>query len=203
MNQAVTRIDLLRHGKLATEGLFCAHADEPLSKQGVKSLIVATEKGNWDVIVSSPHLRCKAYAAQLAEQRSCELHIEDSFKEMDFGRWTGVAMSTLWGNEAEQLQQLWQSPDDFTAPDGEAMADFVARVHEGLQYIQQRYQHQSILLITHAGVIRTILAKALGVSLLSAQKFAIDYASLTCLYHYSDGEYALQSLQQVNSLEDV
>ncbi len=186
-----TQLDLLRHGELATPGLFCADADEPLSKVGMKNIISATEKGNWDVIISSPYHRCRAFAERLAERRHCELRLDDHFREMDFGEWTGMKAKDLWDQEPERLQQLWESPHTFVAPEGEAILGFCARVNEGLQLILEENPHRSILLVTHAGVIRCVLAEALGISPLSALKFSIKHAHFSCLRYYPDKQYAL------------
>ena len=104
----VTEIDLLRHGELKTPSLFCAKADEPLSKKGLHNLLDATQKGEWDIIISSPQERCLSFAKILSEQKKCELLIEPDFKEMDFGDWVGVPTKLLWEKYSEHLKQLWE-----------------------------------------------------------------------------------------------
>jgi len=192
MTQNTTTIDLLRHGQLATAGLFCAGAEEALSKEGLRALSEATKERTWDVVISSPYQRCRIFAEQLADQQGYTLEINKAFKEMDFGSWTGISTETLWQTKSKQLQQLWQSPETFVAPQGESILAFVERVEQGLQGVLEAHKNQSILLITHAGVIRSILAKALDISLLSTQKFTINYASLSRLHYYADGNVSLQ-----------
>ena len=188
-----TTLDLLRHGKIFTPGLFCAYPDEPLSKEGLLDLFLATNTGHWDIIISSPYRRCQEFAELLSQQKQCELKLDNHFQEMDFGDWTGVASDILWQQESEQLQRLWQKPDLFSAPGGESMRDFVLRVDLGLQNLLNEQKNRSILLITHAGVIRIILAKALGISCHSSLRFTIEYACLSQLQCYSDGICSLYS----------
>jgi broad specificity phosphatase PhoE len=187
----ITRLDLLRHGTLRTEGLFCAPSDEALSDEGMQALVNVTRKGNWDVIISSPYRRCKVFAEQLAQQKQCDLSLEDNFREMNFGEWTGLPTQALWDREPEKLRSLWESPDSFVAPEGESMPVFLSRVQHGLNSILNRYKGHSILLITHAGVMRAILATALDIPNRSALKFTIDYARLSRFYYYSDGVFSL------------
>jgi len=187
-----TQIDLLRHGELETSGLFCAEADEPLSKKGLQDLLDATKDGNWDIIVSSPQKRCKSFAEILASQKDSELLIDPSFKEMDFGRWTGVPIKTLWEKEPSRLKHLWESPETFTAPAGESVKEFTQRVIKGWGILLNNHQHKNILLITHAGVIRAIFTKALEISHQSTLSFNIEYAHLSRLHHYTDGVYSLR-----------
>jgi len=192
MNQ-LTQIDLLRHGELETPGLFCAKPSEPLSKKGLESLLLATQKGEWDVIISSPQERCLAFAKSLATQKKSELCIDPAFKEMDFGDWIGVTTKTLWKSDSEKLQQLWDSPENFIAPSGESMIAFAQRVKQGWQTLLKKHENGNILLITHAGVIRSILADTLNISYQSTLRFNIEYAHLSQLHHYPDGIYSLRS----------
>ena len=189
-----TTLDLLRHGQLAVPGIFCAPADAKVSETGMKNLFKTTTNGSWDIIVSSPQLRCLAFAEQLASQKQCELVINPQFKEMDFGDWVGIKSETLWQQHREQYQQLWETPDDFTAPNGESMQSFYARVQTGMENLLVEHQGKSILLITHGGVIRTILANALDITTLSVLKFNIAYAQMSRLHCYADGHFSLQFL---------
>ncbi len=189
----VTTIDLIRHGKLITPGLFCAHPDEPLSQEGLLDLFKATDAGHWDIIISSPYWRCREFAEILSEKRQCKLRFDDRFMEMDFGDWTGMTTNMLWQQEPERFQRLWQDPDSFFAPGGESMREFVSRVDLGLKSILDEHKNDSILLVTHAGVMRVILAKALDITHQSALRFTLGYARLTRLHYYPDGVYSLCS----------
>jgi len=191
--EILTKIDLLRHGQLVTPGLFCAPPEEPLSKKGLQNLIKATNNGRWDVIISSPYRRCREFAGMLAQQKQCRLQLNEQFKELDFGAWTGVTTDKLWQQQSEQLKQLWETPKSFVAPEGESMRAFFLRVEQGLQNILHEHENSSVLLITHAGVIRTILAKVLGISHHSVLRFAVDHARLSQIHYYPDGVYSLYS----------
>jgi broad specificity phosphatase PhoE len=191
------QIDLLRHGELQTSGLFCADENEPLSDKGMQQLTTATQSGQWDVVISSPSRRCREFAETLSP-RQADLIIDEDFQEMDFGRWVGVPYAQVWQKEPEQLQALWGSPETFIAPDGESMQHFIERVQAGWQSLLDDYakptSHKkcSILLITHAGVIRNILAQTLKIPHSSTLSFDIGYARFTRLHYYPDGVYSLR-----------
>ena len=188
-----TQIDLLRHGELETSGLFCAKYGELLSKKGLQNLWDATQDGDWNIIISSPHERCQSFAKALAKQKECELIIEPAFQEMDFGDWTGIATKTLWEQESSRLKQLWEFPENFVAPSGESMKAFTFRVLQGWQAMLAKHKSQNILLITHAGVIRAVLSEALKISHQSTLSFNIEYAHSSQLHYYPDGVYSLRS----------
>ena len=197
-----TCIDILRHGELQTAGLFCANESEPLSKDGLKHCQSATQKGQWDVIVSSPYKRCKDFAEQLAEEKQCPLHINKAFQEMNFGDWTGQTLKSLWEKNETAFTQLWQSPETFVAPNGEAMLAFIKRVQHAWKQLLKEHAGQSILLITHAGIIRALLAEILNISQASTLRFHLGYAEFTQVEYFldketneeADGVYSLRSL---------
>lgn len=193
-----TTLDLLRHGELAISGILCAGATAVVSNKGMADLHNVTQNGQWDVIISSPQYRCRIFAEKLAEVKQCSLLTDARFKELDFGDWVDIKSESIWRQHREQYQQLWKSPDDFIAPNGESMRDFYVRVEEGLSDILCKHESQSILLITHGGVIRSILAKALDIHTHSVLKFNIEYAHLTRLHYYFDGNFSLQSLGRDN-----
>ncbi len=193
-----TSLDLLRHGKLEIPNIFCADASTPVSAEGMEDLIKATKNHRWDIIISSPQRRCIEFAEKLAKDKNSTLVIDKHFKEMDFGDWVGKTSADLWQQYPEQYQQLWQAPDDFVALNGESMQQFSARVEAGLEKLLASYHNQSILLITHAGVIRQILAKALALDTLDVLKFSIKYAQLNRLFYYEDGNYSLEFLGRKN-----
>ena len=187
-------VDLLRHGELQTPGLFCARKDEPLSRKGMRQLNRATQSGSWDTIISSPSLRCLAFAQTLAQSTATQLIIKADFQEMNFGQWLGLPYQAIWDKEPEQLKQLWQSPESFVAPEGESMQHFIERVQSGWQDILGMRSKRSILIVTHAGVIRSILADTLGIPYNSTPGFHIGYGCFARLYCYPDGIYSLRGL---------
>lgn len=191
LNSKSTRVDLLRHGELQTSGLFCANETEQLSDKGFQQLSKATKNKQWDLIVSSPYQRCQKYAERLAQKQPHKLIILDSFKEMDFGRWTNQPQITIWEHNSTLLKQLWDTPENFIAPDGEAMIAFIKRVNQGWLELIKQYQGQSILVLTHAGVIRCILANTLNIPYKSTLAFNIGYAKYTRLHCYPDQVYSL------------
>lgn len=183
----VTHIDLVRHGEVATPGLFCAPPDEPLSAEGWQQLSRTTQGVEYDQILSSPSRRCAEFAGQLATTNACEFELVSGMQEMDFGRWVGQSTKAIWQQDETLLQTLWQNPLVFSAPDGEAMADFVARVQHAWQDISQRFGGQRVLVFTHGGVIRILLGQALGVPYENILRFELAYGSAVRFKLYADG----------------
>lgn len=182
-----TTIDLLRHGQVVTPHLFCAPSHEPLGNEGWKQLTRATQHGQWDVVVTSPSRRCHDFTRMLAKRLGCPFWVDVRFGEMDFGDWVGKTSTELWEESPDLMQQLWQQPRRFIAPHGEAMETFIARVHEAWAELTTQYAGQRVLLLTHAGVIRVVLAKALDILYQKSLAFEVGYAQITRIRVYPDG----------------
>ncbi len=186
-----TTLDLVRHGEIATPGLLCAGADEPLSVKGLAQMQLLKQGMKWDLIVSSPYTRCYDFASGLANHLKIQHIADDNWREIDFGSWTNVQRDTIWESDRQRLLQLWSQPLEFSAPGGERMTEFVSRVQAAFNQLLKVHQGKSILLLTHAGVIRAILASALDIDYKNTQKFSIQHAKINRLRAYPDGEFSL------------
>lgn len=192
-DMSATTIDLVRHGEVQTPGLFCAMANEPLSKTGWYQLNALRGYTKWSAVVSSPQKRCSEFAAQLANHQNIPLSVDRAWQEMNFGRWTGQPYQSVWDADAQLLKQLWKAPLDFTAPQGESMCDFIARIQDGWETLLNQNQGEHILVLTHAGTIRALLAIALNIDYQSTQKFTVAHGKINRIRSWPDGEASLLS----------
>lgn len=80
---------------------------------------------------------------------------------------------------------------DFIAPGGEKMTDFVSRIQRASQRLFKKYGGKHLLLLTHAGVIRIVLAQCLEIDAKSVQKFNITHGKINRLCAYPGEQYSL------------
>jgi len=157
------RLDLLRHGETESGGGFRGSLDDALTAVGWQQMrsSIAT-CGPWDVLVSSPLQRCAAFADVLASEQGLPLHLEADLRELHFGEWEGRSAAELMETDSEALGHFWADPYAYAPPGGEPLAAFEARVLGALARLQQRFAGRRVLLVTHAGVMRLLLARARG-----------------------------------------
>lgn len=186
-----TFIDLLKHGQLATPSLFSAPPDEPLGMDGWKQLTLATQHGAWDVIYTSTTRRCHDFARLLAQRLTCEFVPDERLCELNFGSWIGLTQEEIFARDPELLQQYYFQPRRFIAPNGESMDYFMWRVTEAWADLLVAQQGKRVLILTHTGVIRAIIAKALDLLYQKSLRFAVHPACFTRLQIYPDGEVSL------------
>lgn len=155
------KLDLLRHGETERGGGFRGGLDDALTDTGWAQMRAGIEgAGRWDQLVSSPLQRCAAFARDLAERLELPLHFDADLRELHFGQWEGRSAAELMESHAEDLGLFWNDPYSFTPPEGETLLDFEARVLAATERLHQRYAGQRVLLVTHGGVIRLLVARA-------------------------------------------
>ena len=131
----------------------------------------------WQTVISSPLLRCKAFAETLSDQ----VVIASQFREISFGDWDGQLTEAVHQQTPQAVEAFWQNPADNTPPNGERLMDFQHRITDAWQTLIQQHQGKNILLVTHGGVIRLILAHVLQMPLRPVSFLSVPHGCLTQL----------------------
>lgn len=170
-------LELLRHGETELGGGLRGSLDDALTAGGWAQLRAAVVGGGpWDRLISSPLQRCARFAEELAAQQSLPLSLEPDLQELHFGAWEGRSSAELMQTAAEDLGRFWADPYAFTPPQGEPLPAFEARVLGALQRLQVRHAGERLLLITHGGVMRLLLARARGLPRSGLLQVNVGYA---------------------------
>jgi alpha-ribazole phosphatase len=111
-------------------------------------------------------------------------------RELHFGDWEGRSAAALMETDAEALGRFWADPNAFTPPNGEPLLHFEARILAALQRLQQRHAGERLLLITHGGVMRLLLARARGLPRQDLLQVNVGYAQRFRLRLDADGQLA-------------
>lgn len=192
----ITTLDLLRHGECVDGPCYRGSSDVALSSVGRQQMARSlaylqryypgdkAQEGqdqadclsSWDGVIASPLQRCALFAERVAQQYALPLAMEPRFQEMDFGAWEGQAIKTVWQTQAAAVQAWSDNPVTSPPPGGEPADIFANRVQAGLFDCLQQYGGQRLLLVTHGGVIRVLLAYCLSMSIQELQRFEIPYA---------------------------
>ena len=193
-----TTIDLIRHGEPVGGRLFRGSQDDPLSERGWSQMRAAVDgHAPWNHIVSSPLLRCQAFAHELASSHAIPLTIEDGLREVHFGEWEGLTTAEVQAHSPGLLEKVWSDSLAHTPPGGETLIDFSARVTDAWIAVLERHAGEHLLVPAHGGTIRAILCHTLNIPLASMWRFDVEYASITRLkaWRQEDGEvnYSLSS----------
>ena len=182
------RLDLLRHGETELGGGLRGSLDDALTGKGWAQMRAAVVAGGpWDRLISSPLQRCARFAAELGEQLNLPVQLETDLQELHFGAWEGQSAAALMETDAEALGLFWADPYTFTPPQGEPVSEFAARVLGAVARLHQAYAGERVLLISHGGVMRLLLAKARGLPREQLLNVEVAHAALFALSVEADG----------------
>lgn len=217
MTQAID-IFLLRHGQVDGPAALYGVTDVPSTQDGQDKVIAQLTRlhteAALDSVFASPKLRCRVPATQVCDHLKIPLKISSDLAEIDFGIWDGIAFDTWDEHFRSRPEDAWplltryyQAPLAITAPQGEALADFATRVGKEFSDIicqAQSNKYTRLAVVCHGGVIRTLLAKILGIPL-SGKLFSqlqIDYASCHQLRYIPSSTFPLAVTSKTDSIFD-
>jgi alpha-ribazole phosphatase len=124
---------------------------------------------------SSPLSRC----LKLAETFSETVITDNRLRELDFGDWENSYFDDV---DPDVIKQWADNFVDIGPPKGESFADLHRRAGSFWQDLVTLDSEQ-VVVVTHAGVIRALLAHILKLPLANAFQFRIDSGSIHKLQH--------------------
>jgi alpha-ribazole phosphatase len=188
----ITTIDILRHGACDDGEILRGRTDSPLSPLGQQQMYRALNNlSGWQRIVSSPFSRCCAFAEEFSERLQIPLNIQPDWREVDFGVWDGRLLADIQRDDPDTLDRYYREPGSVTPEGGEPLPLASERVAKAWRHLLADCRGEHLLLISHGGAIRLLLAALQGAPLSASHFFDIPYGSLTRLkiYHGEDGDF--------------
>jgi len=130
--------------------------DEPLDTCGQESLASMVDRlPACDLVLCSPALS----ARQTVEGLQLAATAEPRLRECDFGRWAGRSFEEIQSNDPDAIAEWMENPH--AAPHGgESLSGVTKRIAGWMD--EMLSTDDSVLVITHALVIRAAVAHALG-----------------------------------------
>jgi broad specificity phosphatase PhoE len=161
------RLFLIRHGETAwsRERRFAGSRDIPLSPEGLRQCeAVASTLASQILaaVCASPLERARASAEVIARPHRLPVAIEPAFREMAFGEWEGLTRGEVAARFPTDYQRWRTTPDLLRLPGGETLGEVGARVTAGVRELQEAHDRETVLLVSHAVVIRLVVLDALG-----------------------------------------
>ncbi len=165
------RLILIRHPEpIGAAGVCYGRTDLPVRHQALTRAVEALRPMVAGPVVSSPLRRCTA----LAEALDSTYNSDPRLVELDFGDWEGRPWADIDRAEFDR----WAAEYVNTAPPGgETWGAVQRRANDFLD--EQRYGSQAArTVITHAGVIRAMVAISLGIDLEPTWRIAVPFATV-------------------------
>ena len=175
-------IYFVRHGETrwTAQGRYQGGSDIPLAAAGVWQARRAARgllRQRVTAVVSSPLRRAVRTSEVIARSlRVASPAVDRRLHEVRFGRWEGLTQREVRERWPDQLRAWKRTPDCFRFPDGETLAQAQARLAAFLRTLRSRRRNRSgtIVVVTHAGIIRLALLAAGDLPLSQFRTFAVE-----------------------------
>lgn len=198
----MTLLLLVRHGHTDVAGkvLTGQTAGIHLTERGreqARALAERLEGVPVHAVYSSPLERCRETAAPLARARGLPVRIRRDLIEPDFGEWTGRSIRQL------ARTKLWRSvqhtPSSFRFPGGESLRGVQARSVNAIRAIADENPDDTVVVVTHADVVRMVLADLAGLHLDLFQRLSVEPASISAVA-LADGQARILKVSDTGDL---
>lgn len=128
-------------------------------------------------IYASPLERAVETAQIIADPHNLEVQIREGVGEARYGEWTGQSLEDLAKEDAWRVVQFYPSMARF--PGGEAIREMQARAVAELDAIVAAHPSETVLVVSHADLIKAALAHYAGLHLDLFQRLVVSPASLS------------------------
>ena len=149
-------------------------------RQEVRALASRLSSLPVKMIYSSPLERCLETAVILAETKEVQVGSIADLGEVRYGKWEGKKLKKL-ARKKRKWHLVQHYPSRFRFPEGESFVEVQTRAVRAIEEISLLHNEEIVLVVSHADVIKLVLAHYLGMHIDLFQRIAVAPASLSIL----------------------
>jgi broad specificity phosphatase PhoE len=186
--EKITRFGLIRHAQTVwnRERKIQGHSDSPLTPEGE---LQASRWGrilepfSWNRLLASDTGRAVATAEIINAYLKVPLTVDSRLREQDWGHWAGKAIPEIEAEATRILDKQVNAGWDFCPPGGESRRRVLQRSQMALQEAAERYPGQTLLVVTHEGVVKSLIYHLCGRKFLPGEPPILESYQLHWLIH--------------------
>ncbi len=180
------RIYLVRHGETEwnTTMRYQGHTDIPLSDKGRQQAQLLGKRlthENFGGFFASDLKRAYETAEIISHSHGLEIETLPALRELNFGLWEGLSVKEINESFPVEVKQWWEKPLLTRIPGGETLNEMIARTVAAVKQIVERHSGDNIVIVSHGGVIRSIVGTVLGMDLNKYWRLRLDNACLNII----------------------
>lgn len=179
----MTELVLIRHGEteMNRELRFQGHVDVPLNAIGLEqarrlAARMAGEKA--DAVYASDLLRAQQTAQPIGTTLALAPLAEAGLREQSFGRVDGMRVDDIKLQHPDAWEGWLRFEEDYAMPEGESTRQFHARVMDAVYRLVAAHPAQTLVVVTHGGVLDMVYRTARSLGLGGPRQSEIPNAGL-------------------------
>lgn len=141
-----------------------------------------------DAVYSSDSPRALETATQVLnlQGQAPALQKDARWQEICFGAWDGLTYEEVEAKWKHEVTAWYADPVNSSPPGGETMLQMSKRLQSAWNDLKSNHEDDTVLIVTHGGVIQILLCMLLGVELNRYWQFRVAQASLTVIQLYAE-----------------
>jgi alpha-ribazole phosphatase len=189
---------LVRHTEVENlSGRCIGQSDVPLSEKGKRDVGVLVERLKSLAptrLISSDLSRCRLLAEALGDALAMTMEVKSAWREVNFGKWENQSWDDVRLTDSERFEAWTKDFVTIAPPEGESFLKLQLRINAEVNALKETHA-ETLVVITHAGAIRTAVSSLIGLSLERAFSIHLNYGAL--IHLRQDGER--WTLQEINN----
>ncbi len=178
------RLFLIRHGSTLDneQQRYTGQVDIPLSPLGEQQAALLGQRfahEPLDFIVTSDLQRARATGAAIAQYHHVPVYEDPAIREIFLGAWEGLTFTELRERDPESYIRWQNEPLSVQPPGGESIIQLRDRAVRALEFWSTQHPQDTVVWVTHGGVIRVLLCHLTNTDLNSWGAFRRENASTT------------------------
>jgi probable phosphoglycerate mutase len=179
----MTELVLIRHGEtdMNRELRFQGQVNVGLNAIGLEQarrLATRMTGEKADAVYVSDLLRAQQTASPIAVQLALQPVPDTGLREQDFGRVDGMRVDDIKEQHPEAWEGWLRFEEDYCMPEGETTRQFHARVMDSVYRMVAAHPGQTLVVVTHGGVLDMIYRTARSLGLNGPRQSDIPNAGL-------------------------
>jgi alpha-ribazole phosphatase len=188
----LSRLLLVRHGETEFQSSqrYWGKTDVALGAAGLRQAEalrdrLAAEK--IDFVYSSDLKRAAVTARTIASVHNLKVTGCPELREIDFGEIEGLNFDEISSRHPEVARMWIERSIELVYPGGESVVQLDKRVAEFKDRLDKHAPGDTILVVAHSGVLRSLVCQLLDLELKHRWNLRVDLASLSVVETYSEG----------------
>ena len=201
-DRTITRFGLVRHAETLwnRERRIQGQSDSALTAKGMQDADNwgrQLSRFSWNRILMSDSGRAVETAAGINNHLQAPVESDPRLREQDWGRWTGRRITQIETEVSSRLQDEQMRGWKFCPPGGEDRLSVWHRSHRALTEAANQWRGGTILIVTHEGVIKSLIYH------LSGRRFLPEEPALIKSYnlHWLIFSNNVLRIEKVNALQ--
>ena len=199
-----TQVIIVRHGETEWNiaNIRQGHLDSPLTGEGIaqaRALAQRLLRERFSALYSSDLGRAMQTAQIIAEATGHEIVADPRLRERHLGIFQGLRSDEMKEKYPEEYRLHRTLGPDYVIPAGESVRQQVARNLAYLNEIAAKHPGETIVVITHGGVLSGLFRHTFSIPFEAPRRFEFTNAGLN-VFLYEEGSWFLQTWGDLSHL---